>query len=193
MSGILDKFFKGIDYLMGIMAGLMIGFVFLNVVLRVVFNSGIVWSEEIARYLFVFIIYIGAIGATRENTHLGMDTVICRLPHRVKRVIYIVSQSLIFILMIMLTHGSCKMTIQNVNATAAATGIPLSYIYGVGMVTGVCIGIISLANIYKAITVPEAVNKMVLLHESEEDDIVEEITTDIPADVKEDKADKGDE
>lgn len=178
MSKYLDKLFKAIDCLMGIMMALMIGFVFLNVVLRSVFNSGLTWSEEVARYLFVFITYIGAIGAMRDNTHLGMDTVIRRLPSKLKKATYIFSQSLILIIMLILTHGAYKMTIQNVNAKAAATGIPLSFIYGVGILTGVCIAINAIVNIYKAVSVPGAVDQMVLMHESEEDDIVNEVTDD---------------
>ena len=40
----MDKLFKGIDYLTGILTGLMVLFVFLNVVLRTCFNSGLTWS-----------------------------------------------------------------------------------------------------------------------------------------------------
>ena len=40
---LMDKLFKGIDYLTGILTGLMVLFVFLNVVLRTFFNSGLNW------------------------------------------------------------------------------------------------------------------------------------------------------
>lgn len=53
MNKVMDKLFKGIDYFTGILTGLMVLFVFLNVVLRTFFNAGLTWSEELARYLFV--------------------------------------------------------------------------------------------------------------------------------------------
>ena len=53
MNKLVDKLFKGIDYFTGILTGLMVFFVFLNVVLRTFFNAGLTWSEELARYLFV--------------------------------------------------------------------------------------------------------------------------------------------
>ncbi len=59
MNKLVDKLFKGIDYFTGILTGLMVFFVFLNVVLRTFFNAGLTWSEELARYLFVYVTYIG--------------------------------------------------------------------------------------------------------------------------------------
>ena len=50
MNKLVDKLFKGIDYFTGILTGLMVFFVFLNVVLRTFFNAGLTWSEELARY-----------------------------------------------------------------------------------------------------------------------------------------------
>ena len=55
MNKLVDKLFKGIDYFTGILTGLMVFFVFLNVVLRTFFNAGLTWSEELARYLFVYV------------------------------------------------------------------------------------------------------------------------------------------
>ena len=88
----MDKLFKGIDYLTGILTGLMVLFVFMNVVLRTCFNSGLTWSEELSRYLFVFVTYVGAISAMRVNGHLGVDTLISRVPRPLQMVMYVVSQ-----------------------------------------------------------------------------------------------------
>ena len=113
MNKLVDKLFKGIDYFTGILTGLMVFFVFLNVVLRTFFNAGLTWSEELARYLFVYVTYIGAISAMRANAHLGVDTLISRMKPQVQIVMYIVSQTIIAILMIILVWGSEKMVAQN--------------------------------------------------------------------------------
>ena len=49
MNRLIDKLFHAIDCFTGILTGLMVLFVFLNVVLRTFFNSGLTWSEELAR------------------------------------------------------------------------------------------------------------------------------------------------
>lgn len=178
MSNFLDKLFKNVDYLLGIMMALMVGFVFLNVVLRAGFNSGLVWSEELARYLFVFITFIGAIGAMRSNSHLGMDVVVRRLPHKGKIAAYFLNQTLILVVMGMLVQGTYKMVVQSVEARAAATGIPISVLYGIMIVTAVCIGVNCIANIVKVIKDPNKIDELVTMHESEEDDIVEQVNND---------------
>lgn len=59
--------------------------VFGNVVLRYAFNSGITWSEEMSRFLFVWMVFLGAIAALKDNMHLGMDIVINFLPKAAKK------------------------------------------------------------------------------------------------------------
>ena len=71
MKNFTEKLFNGIQLLLGTMLAVMIALVFLNVILRFFFNSGLVWSEEVSRYVFVYVIYIGAIVAMKENAHLG--------------------------------------------------------------------------------------------------------------------------
>ena len=52
----------------------MVVLVFGNVVLRYGFNSGITVSEELSRWLLVWLTFLGAIVAVREHAHLGVDT-----------------------------------------------------------------------------------------------------------------------
>lgn len=58
---------------------LMTVLVFLQVVLRYIFNSGIIWSEEISRYLFVWISWIGISLGERENQHIKVEMVVNKL------------------------------------------------------------------------------------------------------------------
>jgi TRAP-type transport system small permease protein len=169
MNSALNKLFKSVEVLMGLMLGSMIVLVFMNVVLRYFFNSGITWSEEMARYLFVWLIFIGAIGAMRDNAHLGVDTIMKRLSPVVQKIAYIVGQTLMLVIMVLLAKGSFDLTILNMNSKASATNLPLSFIYGIGIVTSVCIVINIGANIFKALFVEGSMKELIQLQESEED------------------------
>lgn len=57
---------------------------FLQVVCRYVFNSPLVWSEELARYLFVWIALVGAGAAVRTGGHFGLDLLYRNLPPTVR-------------------------------------------------------------------------------------------------------------
>ena len=174
MNKFMDKLFKGIDYFTGILTGLMVVFVFLNVVLRTFFNSGLTWSEELSRYLFVYVTYIGAISAMRANGHLGVDTLISRMKPQVQMVMYVVSQSLISVIMGILIHGSYKMVIQNTASKTAALGIPYSVLYFAGIITGVSIAILAIANIAHAVTHPSEISEIVTMSTSDDDDVAAE-------------------
>lgn len=169
----MDKLFKGIDYLTGILTGLMVLFVFMNVVLRTCFNSGLTWSEELSRYLFVFVTYVGAISAMRVNGHLGVDTLIFRVPRPLQMVMYVVSQLVIAALMCILVHGSGKMVLQNTESRTAALGISYALLYSVGIITGVSIAAMAAANIVYAVTHPSEISSIVSMT-TDEDEIMAE-------------------
>jgi TRAP-type C4-dicarboxylate transport system permease small subunit len=63
---------------------LLTGVTFAQVVSRYVFNDPLIWSEEAARYLFVWVSMLGAALGIREGAHYGLDAVRTRLPRRVQ-------------------------------------------------------------------------------------------------------------
>lgn len=69
--------------------------VFGNVVLRYAFNSGITWSEEMSRFLFVWMIFLGSIGALKDKQHLGVEMLVKKLPPTGKKIVYTISNVLI--------------------------------------------------------------------------------------------------
>ncbi|GAM60989.1 TRAP-type transport system [Vibrio ishigakensis] len=57
----------------------MVVLVFMNVVLRYAFDSGLPWSEEASRIAFVWVVFLGIIIANRDNSHLRVDILVSRL------------------------------------------------------------------------------------------------------------------
>ncbi|WP_370297687.1 TRAP transporter small permease [Ammoniphilus sp. YIM 78166] len=142
--------------------------VFGNVVLRYAFNSGITWSEEMSRYLFVYMVFLGSIGALKDNQHLGVDIIVKKLPHTLKRVVYIISSLFILYVLYLVLDGSWKMTLLNMNSSAPATGLPLSFIYGIGVFMSVCMALIIIVNIIHVIRDPHAIELLSQSKDSEE-------------------------
>ncbi len=173
MGRTIDRLFKGIDILTGIFTGLMVFFVFLNVVLRTFFNSGLTWSEELARYLFVYVTYIGAVSAMRSNAHMSVDTLISRVTPKMQMLLYVISQTLISLIMCILIRGAFKMVLQNTQSRTAALNIPYSVLYFGGIITGVSIAVLAICNIIYALKNPDQIGKIVTTH-SEDDEAVSE-------------------
>ena len=80
MNQITNLFFRLAEALLVLLLTLMVVMVFGNVVLRYGFNTGLDFSEELSRFFFIWITFLGAIIAMRENAHLGLDTLVRLLP-----------------------------------------------------------------------------------------------------------------
>jgi TRAP-type transport system small permease protein len=156
--------------------------VFGNVVLRYVFNSGITWSEEMSRFLFVWMVFLGAIAALKDNMHLGVDIVVKALPKTLQKIAFVISNLLVLYVLWLLLDGSWKMTVLNMNSSAPATGLPLSFLYGIGLVTSISMGAIIIIKMVQAFTSKEDANfVMVTTSEDVIEEVVEHVNTfDLP-------------
>lgn len=64
-----------------------VALVFLQVVMRRVFNNSLYWSEELARYLYVWQTWLGVSYAARNGTHLRITMLKDRLPAGMQKIL----------------------------------------------------------------------------------------------------------
>ena len=157
MKQFLNTLFKGIEILIAVFLAVMITLMFMNVVLRYLFSKGFAWSEEVSRICFIYLTYLGAIVAARENRHLLIDSLLNRLPGAGKIIIYTLIQACIIWLMVTLTRGSWALVLQNWNDNWVATKFPTWLIWASGLVTGVSIAVISASNLFRLFVKKETV------------------------------------
>jgi TRAP-type transport system small permease protein len=157
-----------LNIVMACALAIMVVLVFGNVVLRYFFNSGITWSEEMSRYLFVWLTFLGAIGAFKNNEHLGVDMVIKRLPNKMKKVVLVISNLMMLFVLLLVLDGSWKMTLINMESTAPATGMPLALVYGTGILVSVSMGLVVIGNLYRIIFNKIKDEDLVTINDSEE-------------------------
>lgn len=149
-SSPVDKLFRVIEIVIAIFLAVMIALTFMNVVLRQ-FGKGFAWSEEVTRICFIYLIYLGSIIAARENQHLMIDTLMCKLPKAGQTILYIIIQLLTIVLMGFLALGAYQNAYNNRNDFWVATHFPVFMVHFVGTIMGVAIIIISLVNLYRLI------------------------------------------
>lgn len=107
------------------LAGMVVA-VFVNVVLRYVFNTSIVSYEEISRLLFVWLVAVGSIVAAYEGTHLGFDMLTARVGPKVGRILFWVSQLLVVGCMLLLLKGSWEQVKAGMDSFSTVLGYPLA-------------------------------------------------------------------
>jgi TRAP-type C4-dicarboxylate transport system permease small subunit len=146
--------------------------VFGNVVLRYVFNSGITWSEEMSRFLFVWMTFLGAISALKDNEHLGVDIFVKKLSPRMKKAVFVLTNGILLYVLWLVLDGSWKMTLINMDSMAPATGLPLACVYGIGIVTSISMAAIIVCNLYRVLFGKRSVEEFIRARESEEELLV---------------------
>jgi TRAP-type C4-dicarboxylate transport system permease small subunit len=146
----------------------MVVLVFGTVVLRYGFNSGITISEELSRWLLVWLTFLGAIVAMREHAHLGVDTLIRKLPASGKRICFVLNYCLMLFADWLLLSGSWRQTIINLDDRAPATGLSMGIFYAVGVIFGASTAVILLYDLYRVISGQASEEDMVAIRESEE-------------------------
>ena len=107
---------------------IMLVLVFGNVVLRYVFNSGIVFSEEVSRFLFMWINLIGALVVLKDHGHLGMSSVVEKFGETGQRICRFLADALTLACCLLLAHGTWKQVIIGMDDHAPVTGIPMGII-----------------------------------------------------------------
>lgn len=107
------------------LAGMVVA-VFVNVVLRYVFNTSMVSYEEVSRLLFVWLVAIGAIVAAYECSHLGFDMVTSRVSPPVRKLLFWLTQALVVICMLLLLWGSWAQVQAGMASYSTVMGYPLA-------------------------------------------------------------------
>lgn len=147
---------------------LMVIMVFSNVVLRYAFNSGITFTEELSRFLFLWLIFIGAIVAMKEGAHLGVDSLVTRVPRIWKIIFMLTSNALMLWICYLFFIGSWTQTVVGWGTLKPSTGIPMAFHYGVGLVMSVGIAAILISNTWKIISGKATEHDLIQVSESED-------------------------
>jgi TRAP-type C4-dicarboxylate transport system permease small subunit len=101
----------------------------IQVFFRFVIQDPPPWTEELARYAFVWITFLGAAVAYRRGTHIVVDTVLHLLSPRVRAVLAWVVDALVFISLVTLLITGIGIVQATSNVRATMLQIPMSFIY----------------------------------------------------------------
>jgi TRAP-type C4-dicarboxylate transport system permease small subunit len=171
LTRLIDWYCRAIRFGMVMALAIMVVLVFGNVVLRYGFNTGITVSEELSRWLFVWITFMGAIVAMKEGTHLGSDTLVSRLSLAGKKTCFVLAHLLMLFACWLLFKGSLEQVIINRETTSAVMEISMAYFYACGMVLALSGGVILLQQLWRMVTGQLSEDELIGIRESEEEPV----------------------
>ncbi|MFT3963508.1 TRAP transporter small permease [Propionivibrio sp.] len=143
---------KGMEWLLICIFGSMVVLVFGNVVLRYGFNYGIIFSEEVSRFLFVWMVFLGSVLMLRDNGHLGVHTLTKLLPLAGKKVCKFIGDATTLACCLLMTYGGWKIVRLNMSNIAPVSEIPLGVVYVALLVCSVGMGVLLVSSLYRLVT-----------------------------------------
>jgi TRAP-type C4-dicarboxylate transport system permease small subunit len=168
MTKLIDSYGRLLEMLMALMLAVMVLLVFGNVVLRYAFNSGISVSEELSRWFFVWLTFLGAIVAVKDRAHLGTDMLVSRLSPFGKKLCLIAGQLLMLCITWLVFQGSSAQTLLNMDTEAPSSGLSMGLFYGVGVLFAVSTALLLLRELWLVLSGQLSDAELVMVKESEE-------------------------
>ncbi|CAH6636355.1 2,3-diketo-L-gulonate TRAP transporter small permease YiaM [Pseudocitrobacter vendiensis] len=126
--------------------------VFTNIILRYGFQTSILSVDELSRYLFVWLTFIGAIVAFMDNAHVQVTFLVEKLSPANQKRLAIVTHSLILLLCLALAWGALQKTLQDWSDFSPILGLPVGLMYAACLPTSVVIAVFEIRRIFQLIT-----------------------------------------
>lgn len=115
------------EYLLVVLMTLEVIIVFWQVLARFLLKVPSAWSEEIARYMFIWLVWVGAAYATKENKNVKIDLLSSKFTGTTKKVadILIAVMFLGLMLFMFYTSGKVMMTVYESRSVATGSHMPM--------------------------------------------------------------------
>lgn len=143
---------RAAEYMLIVMLAIMVVLVFGNVVLRYFFNSGIVFSEEVSRFIFMWLTLIGALVVMKDNAHLGISSLIDRLGETGQRICRFLADSITLACCALLAHGTWEQVVIGMDNAAPVTGVPLGLMFISLLISSVGMSLMLLHSLWRQVT-----------------------------------------
>lgn len=119
------------EYFLVTVLAAMCTLVFVQVIMRYVFGSALFWSEELARYMFLWLIWIGAAYATKKRSHIVITFFVNKLSGTPRKIInaIVILAWIGFATFLTLVGWQLTTLILNMGQLSPAMRIPIGFVY----------------------------------------------------------------
>jgi TRAP-type C4-dicarboxylate transport system permease small subunit len=100
--------------------------IFMEVFRRFFLSYSSIWAEEIARYAFIYIAWIGASYAIRERAHIRIDVILPLLSNRWRTIVFIFGDIVTLILAVVSVYWSMEPVINSIHFGSVTHGLRIS-------------------------------------------------------------------
>jgi C4-dicarboxylate transporter, DctQ subunit len=119
------------EWIVSAILGVMVVVIFAQVVARYVFGSSFTWSEELARYAFIWLVFVGLGAVTLRGEHIVVDALTARLPDAARRVATQAVHAIVFAVNVLVIVAAVRMVyvLEELGQSSPALGLPMWTVY----------------------------------------------------------------
>lgn len=145
------RFQRITHWLMAACLGVMATAVFINVVLRYGFGSGIAASEELSRLLFVWMVFLGATAAYPAGEHMAFTSLVARLQGRPRAMLAmtVLIRLLVILACVLVGWGAWQQVVVGMDSKSVVLGYPTSLLPLPALLCAVAIGVMAVIELVK--------------------------------------------
>jgi TRAP-type transport system small permease protein len=158
------RFFQVLEVVLVLLLAGMLIMVFGNVVLRWLSDAalafditpplpgGILISEEMSRFFFVWLTFLGAVVVMREGAHLGVDALVKAFGKTGRVVLMVMSDLMVLSCCVLFFWGTWRQAGVNASNVAPVSGMNMLWVFGVGFFSAAGIGLMVFLRLLRALT-----------------------------------------
>lgn len=120
---------KMVETAVFVMLGAMVLIVSAGVFWRYGLNSALSWSEELVRYLLVWISFLGTTMATCQGAHIGISMLTDRLPERLQRAVALFVNLIVLVFLGVVLYQGVKILPVMAVRVAPTLGVRMGVFY----------------------------------------------------------------
>ncbi len=148
MKSIVRALERAADWLLIAVFLLVFALILAQVVCRYVFNSPLVWSEELARLAFVWLAMLAWSLGSRRKSHIAITVFADMLPPGPRLALAVVMQLAIVAFATLLAWYGAVLTWRNLDLPTVTLGVPYAVLYAVVPVAAVAVALYAAAEIH---------------------------------------------
>ena len=119
------------DWLLAVLFAVIILIMIAQVIFRYALNHSLFWSEEIVRYLFIWLVFLGGAMVLRDREHIGVEFFLSKLPDRISQVLEKINTGLIVAVNLLFVIAGFFWVYEIRGSYSPALGLPLNWLlYG---------------------------------------------------------------
>ncbi len=148
MQSFENALYKFLSYACAFLILAMTLLIFWQVVARYVMNDSLTWSEEIGRYMFVWITFVGLPAALKAGAHVAIDLLLKKTHGAFHMTILTVNAIATCFIGIVIGYSGIRLTVLGVGQISSALQIPMQYVYAIIPLSGLCLAFFAVTDYF---------------------------------------------